>query len=252
MYKIPANTLFIGQKLIYVPECHSTNSLLSEFDNQSALPEGATLITDHQTEGRGQRGNRWETEPGMNLTFSILLRPTFLEAKDLFQLNMAVALAVADALRTMLSEPITLKWPNDILVNDKKIGGMLIESQLQGFLLSSSVIGIGINVNQQNFEYPTASSLRNFTGTCLDLNDTFLRLLESIEKEYLELRTRKVSVLKQRYLASLYKFNELHRFEVGEENFTGAINDIDDDGRLCVVQQGTTRKFSFKEIKFLA
>ena len=127
----------MGQKLIYVPECHSTNSLLNELNDHQELPEGTVLVTDHQTAGRGQRGNVWEAAQGMNLTFSILLRPKFLEAKDQFRLNMAVSLAIANSLQSCLSQGIKLKWPNDILVDGKKIGGVLIESQLQG----SSQIG---------------------------------------------------------------------------------------------------------------
>jgi BirA family biotin operon repressor/biotin-[acetyl-CoA-carboxylase] ligase len=250
LYKIPANTLFIGQKLIYVPECHSTNSLLSELAERSELPEGSTLITHHQKEGRGQRGNRWETEAGLNLTFSLLLRPVFMEAKDQFQLNMAVSLAVAEALQSSIPQPIKLKWPNDIFAEDKKIGGILIESQLQGLNLSSCIIGIGINVNQREFAYPSASSLSNFAGTTLDLNGTFQQLLESIEREYIKLRSVAAS-LKRRYLASLYKFNEPHRFATPEQDFIGEIFDVDDDGRLCVAQGKKTGKYSFREIRFL-
>jgi BirA family transcriptional regulator, biotin operon repressor / biotin---[acetyl-CoA-carboxylase] ligase len=251
LYKIPANTLFTGQKLIYVPECHSTNSLLSEFNDQAELPEGAVLVTNHQTAGRGQRGNRWETEPGQNLTFSILLKPRFLEAKDQFQLNMALSLGVAAALQAGLSKPIRLKWPNDILVDDKKIGGILIENQVKGVVLSSSIIGIGINVNQSGFPYPRASSLSNFSGHGWDLNETFQNLLTAIEHEYVELRDQRSPALKQRYLTWLYKFNEPHRFKTGEEDFTGAIREVDEDGRLCVEHGGSIRKFAFKEIDWV-
>lgn len=251
MYKIPAKTLFIGQKLIYVPECHSTNSLLNELNDQSQLPEGTVLITNRQIAGRGQRGNTWEAEPGMNLTFSILLRPRFLEAKDQFRLNMAVSIAIADALEVNEAPSIKLKWPNDILMKDKKIGGILIESQLQGSSLSCSIVGIGVNINQENFSYQGASSLYNFTGRSSDLDSIFQRVAESMEHAYLDLRTGKVSALKQRYLASLYKFNEPHRFEANEEKFTGSICDIDENGRLCVKSGGIMRMFSFKEVKFL-
>jgi BirA family biotin operon repressor/biotin-[acetyl-CoA-carboxylase] ligase len=251
LYKIPSNTLFIGQKLIYVPECHSTNSLLSEFNNQAELPEGAVLVTNHQTAGRGQRGNRWEAEQGKNLTFSILLKPGFLEAKDQFQLSMAVSLGVACALQTGLSKPIKLKWPNDILVDDKKIGGILIENQVKGSFITTTIIGIGINVNQSGFPYPTASSLSNFSGHAWNLNETFQKLLRSIEQEYLLVRDRNGSTLKQRYLSWLYKINEPHLFKTGEEDFTGAISGVDEDGRLCVEHGGSIRKFAFKEIQWV-
>lgn len=251
MYKIPANTLFTGQKLIYVPECHSTNSLLSEFNDKSELPEGTTVITSHQTAGRGQRGNRWESAPGQNLTFSILLKPRKLLAKDQFQLNMAISLAVSKALQEGLALPVRLKWPNDIFVGEKKIGGILIENQLRGNYLFSSVIGIGVNVNQSDFAFSGASSLANFSGHPWDLNETFQRLLEYIELEYLDLLNDHISTLKTRYLSSLYKFNESHQFKSSEGAFMGTISDVDEDGRLCVTCNGKTNKFFFKEIQFI-
>lgn len=252
MYKIPAKTLFIGQKLIYVPECRSTNSLLNELNDQSQLPEGTVLITNRQIAGRGQRGNSWEAEPGMNLTFSILLRPRFLEAKDQFQLNMAVSMAIADALKSITAQPIKLKWPNDIMIGDKKIGGILIESQLQGPSLSCSIVGIGVNINQEKFSYPGASSLYNCTGSSANLDDLLQSLLETMEYAYLDLRTGKAAALKQRYLTSLYKFNEPHRFESSGVKFTGSIHDVDENGRLCVKSGETRRVFSFKEVEFLS
>lgn len=251
MYKIPSNTLFIGQKLIYVPECHSTNSLLSEFSGQAELPEGATLITSHQTAGRGQRGNRWESEPGKNLTFSVLLRPGFMQAQDQFHLNMAVSLAAASALQGGVVQPIRLKWPNDIFVGDRKIGGILIENQLTGSFLSTTILGMGINVNQASFAFPGASSLANASGHAWDLNDTLHRLLKAIEVEYLALRAGTGPELKQRYLEWLYQINEPHRYRTGENYFTGTIKGIEDDGKLCVWVEGRIMKYSNKEIEFL-
>ncbi|HWA34794.1 MAG TPA: biotin--[acetyl-CoA-carboxylase] ligase, partial [Cyclobacteriaceae bacterium] len=97
-----------------MPECHSTNSLLNDLNNQSDLAEGTVVITDNQTAGRGQRGNTWEAAPGLNLTFSILLKPRFLNAKDQFRLNMAISMAIAEALLKMSITQVKLKWPNDI------------------------------------------------------------------------------------------------------------------------------------------
>lgn len=251
MYKIPANTLFVGQNLVYVPECHSTNSLLSELSDRSELPEGTVLISSHQTAGRGQRGNAWESEAGMNLTFSILLRPKFLVAKNQFLLNMAVSKAIVKALQGLITKAIKLKWPNDIFMDDKKIGGILIENQLQNGSFFCSIVGIGLNVNQPEFSYPGASSLHNFSGILYDLNIVFQALMESLECEYLVLRAGKFMELKECYLASLYKFNESHRFESNGEYFTGTITDVDENGRLCVASKEMIRRFSFQEIKFL-
>ena len=251
MYKIPANTLFMGQKLIYVPECHSTNTLLNELNDSSPLPEGAVVITDNQTAGRGQRGNLWEAEKSKNLTFSMLLKPSFLAAKDQFHLNMAVSLAVISALKIYTSAFIKLKWPNDIFIDNKKIGGILIENQLKGMSLSDSIVGIGLNINQENFSFPGASSIYNFSQVFNDLNEVFQKLIGSLEAEYLDLRAGNSTHLKERYMNSLYKFNELNRFESQGRDFSGSIRDIDENGRLCVETLGGMRVFSFKEVKFL-
>ena len=249
MYKIPANTLFLGQKLIYVPDCHSTNSLLSELNNKSELPEGTVLVTDNQTAGRGQRGNQWESIAGENITFSVLLKPKFLNTIDQFQLSIAVSLGVARGLETVLVNQVMLKWPNDIFVEDRKIGGILIENQPQGNSLSQSIVGIGINVNQKIFSSPIASSLSNLTGLSVDLNEILSSVMKAIEVKYLELRAGAFSLLKTEYLKQLYKFAQRRPFEANGHIFSGSIVDVDEQGRLCIETDGAVKRFSFKEVR---
>jgi BirA family biotin operon repressor/biotin-[acetyl-CoA-carboxylase] ligase len=251
LYKIPANTLFLGQNLIFVPECHSTNSLLNDLNNQSDLAEGTVVITNNQTAGRGQRGNKWEATPGLNLTFSLLLRPRFINAKDQFRLNMAISIAIAEALRKTSMTQVKLKWPNDIFLNGKKIGGILMENQVQGSSISTSVAGIGLNINQREFSFNGATSLALASGMEYDLAALFRLLIECMEAEYLDLKNGSVALLKQRYLAFLFKFKEQQDFEASGENFTGMIHDVDEDGKLCVETDGSTRKFAFKEVTFV-
>jgi len=252
LYKIPARTHFIGQNLIYVPECHSTNTLLSELNDNSPSPDGTILITDHQIAGRGQRGNSWEAEKGKNLTFSVLLRPDFLPPADQFQLNMAISLAVAAALQFDLSPPIKLKWPNDIWILDRKLGGILIENQIQGQTLIASIVGIGLNINQENFSNPNAISLYQISRSFLDLQVVLDRLAFSLETEYHELKSARFTDLKKRYLASLYKFGEPHRFQARGETFVGSIIDVDGNGRLYIEKAGSTRAFAHQEVKFMS
>lgn len=241
----------MGQKLIYVPECHSTNSSLSEFTNQAELPEGTLLITDHQTKGRGQRGNTWESRKGENLTLSLLLRPTFLETKDQFQLSMAIALGVALFLKEIVFQTISLKWPNDVLIDGKKVGGILIENQSQGSHLSSTIIGIGLNVNQVGFAFPNGASLKELTGTTYILNDLVGKLMRSLESTYVNLRNGNGREIRDRYVKSLYQLNTSRPFEANGETFVGTITDVDEFGRLCVQAGAETRKFSMKEIRML-
>ena len=120
MYKIPANTLFTGKNLVFVPDCPSTNTLALEISQQSPVKEGTVVITDQQTAGKGQRGNTWEAEPRQNLTFSLILKPTFLAVNKQFYLNIVICLALKDYLRQKTSGPVHIKWPNDILVHQKK------------------------------------------------------------------------------------------------------------------------------------
>jgi BirA family biotin operon repressor/biotin-[acetyl-CoA-carboxylase] ligase len=251
LYKIPANTLFIGQKLIYVPECHSTNTLLNELNEKSELPEGSLLITDNQTAGRGQRGNSWQAEAGKNLTFSILLKPKFLEPRLQFQLNMMVSLSLAEAISSLTSLVIKLKWPNDLFAGDKKVGGILIESQLQGSTLFSSIIGIGLNVNQERFDHPGAASLASITHQTHDLETVLDRALEILEHTYLELRSGRLHGIKRRYLDSLYRYYHPHRFFSNGKEFSGIIRDVDENGKLCVETGEGVRTFAFKEIGFV-
>ncbi|WP_236612907.1 biotin--[acetyl-CoA-carboxylase] ligase [Cesiribacter andamanensis] len=131
MYNSPADTLFIGSSIIYLPECHSTNTAALHLLENESLPEGAVLITDKQTAGRGQRGNNWEASPGQNLTFSVVLRPRFLPIRDQFLLTISISLAIYDLLTDLQVPALSIKWPNDLYCGTKKIGGILIESSLK-------------------------------------------------------------------------------------------------------------------------
>ncbi len=156
--------------ITWVDTCPSTNSLL--LAHESELPHGAVVATRTQTAGRGQRGNSWEAEPGRNLTFSILLRPSTIEASRAFELSMIVATAIAHSLQPLLpNDSVQVKWPNDIYVGDSKICGILIENAFCGKNIDRSIVGIGINVNQHRFvsDAPNPVSLHQLTNRDHDL-----------------------------------------------------------------------------------
>ena len=116
------------------------------------LPHATVVSTYNQTAGRGQRGNSWESEPHKNLTFSVLLKPQHIIAREQFYISEIVSVAIVNTLRKyIIDQPIAIKWPNDIYVNDDKICGILIENTLSGYSISQSIAGIGININQQTF-----------------------------------------------------------------------------------------------------
>lgn len=250
MYKIPANTLFVGKNVFFVPECHSTNTLALDFAQNRDTPEGSVVITHHQTAGRGQRGNSWVTDAGKNLTLSIILRPGFLPVIDQFELNIMTSLAVSDVLTSNKADGITIKWPNDVLANGKKICGILVENQLQGPAISSSVVGIGLNINQEIFPNSSATSLKIITGYEWNLQAVFDELMTNLEARYLQLRSRS-KAMRDEYLNHLHWKGERHLFASGNNEFEGTIQGIAETGELLVQTENEVRKFAVKEISFV-
>ena len=250
MYKIPASTLFLGKNLLFMPECHSTNSWALEVCQQSCPPEGTLVITNRQVSGRGQRGSKWEAAPGMNLTFSLIFKPTFLAIKDQFLLSMVTSLGIRDYLAELLKKTVQIKWPNDILVNEFKICGILIENQLAGDRISSAVVGIGLNVNQTDFSSPMATSIARIAGYTHDLQNVLEGLLTVIEARYFQLRQSKAAQLRSDYLAHLYRRHVISSFIGRGGEFIGEISGVDEHGKLQVFIQGKEETFDTKEIAF--
>jgi BirA family transcriptional regulator, biotin operon repressor / biotin---[acetyl-CoA-carboxylase] ligase len=251
LYKIPANTLFTGKRIVFVPECHSTNTLAMNLAENSSTTEGTVVITANQTAGRGQRGNSWEAEPGKNLTFSIVLRPGFLAIKDQFYLTICISLAIRDYVARATKLPSTIKWPNDILVHEKKICGILIENQVQASRFVSSVAGIGLNVNQTNFSALDRTSLKAMINKEIDLETALHELLQDVEARYLQLKEQNYSDLKEAYLQHLHSRNQSRLFQADDQTFEGTISGIDESGKLAISTKQGLRYFGIKEVSFL-
>ena len=251
MYKIPARTLFAGKNLVYVPQCHSTNTLAAELGQKVETPEGTVVITDHQIAGRGQRGNTWEAQPGKNLTFSLILKPDFLAAKDQFQLNEAISVGIARYIASFVAHKVAIKWPNDILVRDRKVCGILIENHLNSESIGCSIVGIGLNINQQSFAVPNAESIGMITGKEYQLRSEFEVLLYELEVCYLDLKKGKQVELENKYLDLLYRKDEIHLFTARDEIFEGIICGVNEEGKLRINVGGIERVFGAKEVAFL-
>jgi BirA family transcriptional regulator, biotin operon repressor / biotin---[acetyl-CoA-carboxylase] ligase len=237
-----------------MPTCHSTNDIAAQMIQSSEkVFEGTVIVTDNQTAGRGQRGNTWEASVGENLTFSIILKPNFLKASDQFQLNVAVSLGVLDFLSEFIDEGLTVKWSNDIYYENQKMGGILIENSLQGYQIGYSVVGIGLNINQTKFENLRATSLRNITQNPqqYDLSEMLKKLLENLEKKYLQVKNNGYETLKMRYLANMFRFEEYHYFRKNGQQFLGKIKGIDETGKLGIETEGIVLYFDFKEVEFV-
>lgn len=242
--------------LINLPQIQSTNTWLKE--NCATLPHGTVALTHNQTAGRGQRGNSWEAAPGMNLTFSLLLRPDGLHPSRQFLLSQVVSLAVTDALRHFLApqiepERIKIKWPNDIYVDDRKIAGILIEHSITGSSIQHSVVGIGLNVNQTKFlsDAPNPVSMAQLSGHTFELPE----VLDSIVSPLLNpINADDIEPVEKKYFSELWRAdNTLHHFSLPDgTGFMAKITCVEPDGHLILTTENdTTLRFAFKEVSFM-
>ncbi len=238
--------------IIRIPTCRSTSAELA------AMPEaraGTVVVTDCQTAGRGQRGNSWESEPGKNLTFSILLRPASIPAVRQFELSMLVALAVAENVDAALASAgsdlrAAVKWPNDIYVGDRKISGILIENSLSGSVISRSIAGIGLNVNQEVFysDAPNPVSLYQLTDKEFELDKILSSVTESITTAVENYGGDSDSLMK-RYRSRLWRGEGEWPFRRADGTlFRASIASIAADGTLTLSDGGS---YAFKEVAFV-
>lgn len=261
MYDPCLKTLFIGKKIVYLPTCHSTNDTATELVREENLAEGSVVIADAQTAGKGQRGARWITSPGKNFTFSFVLRPTFLAASEQFLLSQAMALGVIRFVSNYTNQA-QIKWPNDLYVNQLKLGGILIENAWQGARLSHTVVGIGLNINQIEFKVEQltkagdsglrATSLRLETGESFELTSLLPDLLLALEQSYLRLRAGYYEQIRRDYHAALLGLGENRLFRENGEIFEGAVEGVTTSGKLCIQKKNGLRKeYDIREVEWL-
>ncbi len=246
------NTLFTGKFLIKLNEIDSTNNYLKSWISNNAPIEGAVILAEQQTAGRGQAGTSWQSTTGQNITMSLLYIPKMILAKDQFVLSAMIALSIYELLEEFLPhQTIEIKWPNDIMVNQKKICGVLIENSIQGAYIQNCIIGIGLNVLQEDFEnLPSATSmyLNGYEG---NIENVLKRLLEIIEKNYLFLKTGKNKEIFNRYHKVLLGKDRPRKFSDLTSEFTGMIQKVASDGRLEILTDHGIRYFYHKEVVFL-
>ncbi|MCQ6961373.1 biotin--[acetyl-CoA-carboxylase] ligase [Mucilaginibacter aquariorum] len=235
-------------------EVDSTNTFLKNIlSNSKPVPDGTVIMAETQYAGRGQRDNTWHAEPGKNLTFSLLLKPGFLSAQQQFDLTRAVSLGVYDALYPLLRDSLKIKWPNDIYYGDKKLGGMLIENILQGSQIKNAIIGIGLNVNQENFpdNAANATSIKKILQRDYELKNILAEICNHIEAYYLHLKAGRFEYVRNIYLSRLYWLNEQRQFKSNGQVFEGVIKNVEDNGLLVIDQNGGEQAYNLKEIEFL-
>jgi BirA family biotin operon repressor/biotin-[acetyl-CoA-carboxylase] ligase len=238
--------------IIRLTQTSSTNCYLNELSVKEKLPEGTIVITDNQTSGRGQASNKWESGISTNLTFSIILYPTFLEASAQFMLSKVISLAVYDFICQFVTNEVYVKWTNDIYVKNKKIAGILIENFMCGENLTKTIAGVGININQKHFESnaPNPISLHQITSEVYNLENCLDKVCKSIANRYNQLKNNP-SEIDSDYLAHLYRFGTLGKYYADGEYFNATITAINKYGMLQLTTENHQQKYyGFKEVVF--
>lgn len=252
MLKIQPKSSFVGKNQIYLTSCHSTNDIASEkIQNREAI-DGTVIVTDHQTAGRGQRGNQWQSDTGKNVLMSIIVFPDFLKFENHFNLSICTAVSIFETLSFFSNQNIKIKWPNDMYINEKKVGGVLIETGISGQKFSHAIVGIGLNILQTEFENPKSTSLAVQNPEKSFNRDRIIeKLLEVFEENYFLMKENKTSVLKEKYMENLLWLNEEKKFSDSNGPFGGKIVDVINDGRLKIEVENKIKYYDIKEITYV-
>lgn len=238
--------------VITIDKLDSTQNYLIELSNKTELQEGVVINALSQFKGVGQFENKWESESGKNLTFSLLLQPRFLNPCNQFLLTQVLSLAISDFLLTQINKIVSIKWPNDIYIGKKKICGILVKNQLLGSIFENSFCGIGLNVNQEIFPpLPNPTSLFLETGKEFELNDVLKAVLKNIDLRYNQLKGGEIETLQRDYMKRLlYKDVFASYIYIGRE-IEARIFDVNEFGHLLLEdREGNTICCELKEISF--
>ena len=241
-------------KLIKLNAIDSTNTFLKQLATSEVVENFTVVSAEHQTNGKGQRGSEWLIESGKNLTFSVLYSKIANSKTNLFTLNVIVALSVVEGLQNVSSKEFKIKWPNDILAENKKIAGILIENSIKSQTEVQSIIGIGINVNQENFEnLPQASSLCLLEQQFFDKDLLLKNVVNQLENNLEQLNQLSEAYFWEKYHNYLFKKNIVSTFEDSNGNrFVGKIIKVTSEGKLKVqLENDSEIDFDIKEVKML-
>ena len=241
-------------RLIKLDATDSTNAYLKNLTVQTSVEDLTVVVARAQYAGRGQMGTVWDSEPGKNLTFSILKRNEGLDIRQQFVITMEVSLAIYSALRQLQIPDLSVKWPNDILSGSEKICGILIENITSGSRIQSSIIGVGLNVNQMDFgSLQQVSSLGLLRGQPLDLEEVLRILLDSLRDCLGSWTVRPLEDIRRDYEALLFRKDRPVTFQSRDGHlFPGFIRGVSEAGKLRVeYEEGVLREFELKEVKLL-
>ena len=244
------NTELVGIKIIQLAETASTNNALKKLLNREVVPEGLVVLTDYQTLGRGQFGNSWESDRAQNLLLSTIFYPKFLRLSESYRLTMSVCLGICDFLETLGFQP-KIKWPNDVLIEGKKVSGTLLESSLNVTQFEHVVVGIGLNVNQQDFESENAISLKQLSGVNYSLDILSKNLFGHLSKRYQQLKAGDSAKQQRSFNANLHGQNQRVPILWKTKEYWVYCRGVDPQGNLLVeFDDSSFQLFRHKEISF--
>ena len=240
-----------GHPLVELDSVDSTNNYAANLLRDGNPADGTVILSHFQTGGRGQRGAIWQSQPGENLTFSVIKYVPFLKPSELFWLTQITALAIHSVVDIHVPKQTMVKWPNDILVDGIKIAGILIENGLAGSKLTHCIIGIGLNINQFNFDGLDATSLFRESGSKFDIRNVLSDILAHFDRYFHLLRNGRYQQIREEYLNHLYLRDISAQFQSRGNQFEGIIKDVSPEGNLVVNTSVGLREFALKEIEFL-
>lgn len=249
------NRDIIGLVRVHYNQCDSTQSRLRALLAKNKPKEGLVVSADYQSAGRGQHGSYWYSGKGLNIALSMYLCPVQLKVDQQFLINIWASLALVKALETYISEEsIAIKWPNDILINDKKIAGIIVQSSVQAKNIHHIILGIGLNVNENMNAYNfNATSLKSETGEHICLSSIKESVIENIQKTYLKgIQLPDIGIHAKAYEQRLWRKGEKVNYLEKGEQFSGTIKGINEIGQLQIFEEkGTIRSINTKEVEFI-
>lgn len=240
----------IGFKSIFLDVVDSTNNYVANLVKTTGIAHGTVIMADEQTNGRGQRGTNWQTQAGMNLIFSLFVEFNELEIEHQDAIHHWVSISVLNALNK-IGIKAQIKWPNDILTKNGKLAGILIENSVSNQFVKHAIVGIGLNVNQVEFQDVRATSIRLETGAFFNVREFSFMLIASLNDHWKRVHNRDFVFLKSDYLSQLWGMNETVRFLRDGQEEQGQIMGTNPVGLLQMKTNRGEEVFDLKDIKFI-
>lgn len=241
--------------IIELEKVNSTNEYTADLLKSREIKEGTVIWALEQSAGKGQGNKTWDSEPGKNLTFTMILHPFFLVPEKQFFLNEAVALGILDFTGIFISkEKLSIKWPNDIYAGKKKLGGILINNIISGMILETSLLGIGLNINQTEFSplIPNPVSFKLLINKDLELRHTLIGLCQSVDVRYRQLQNERFKEIHNDYCENLLGYDRWNNYLSGDQVMVGKIKGVTESGRLLVQnRESQLLEFDHHQIQYI-